>query len=144
MTGGGQQFMILNPEEWIDLCRFRALYEAGVSISAIARETGWASRSVETSPETGATPEPRRKFDQDFKEGAVRLVREIGRPIAQVAKDLEINAGTLANWVALDRQARDGGGRLDENGRLELARLRWENADLAMERDVLSAVGSPR
>src|SRR5689334_12443593 len=81
--------------------------------------------------------ESRRKFDQDFKEGAVRLVRETGRPIAQIAKDLGINAGTLANWVALDRQGRDGNGRLDEDERLELARLRRENAELAMERDVL-------
>ena len=81
--------------------------------------------------------ESRRKFDQDFKEGAVRLVRETGRSIAQVAKDLGINAGTLANWVALGRQATDGGGRLDEDERLELARLRRENAELAMERDVL-------
>ena len=32
--------------------------------------------------------ETRRKFDQDFREGAVRLVRETGKPIAQVAKDL--------------------------------------------------------
>ena len=39
--------------------------------------------------------ETRRKFDADFKEGAVRLVRETGRPIAQVAKDLGINEGTL-------------------------------------------------
>ena len=54
-------------------------------------------------------PESRRKFDQDFKEGAVRLVRETGRPIAQVAKDLGINAGTLANWVALLRQERGEG-----------------------------------
>ena len=38
--------------------------------------------------------ETRRKFDQDFKEGAVRLVRETGKPIAQVAKDLGVNAGT--------------------------------------------------
>ena len=81
--------------------------------------------------------ESRRKFDQDFKEGAVRLVRETGHPIAQIAKDLGINPGTLANWVALDRQAKDGNGRLSEDERLELARLRRENAELAMERDVL-------
>lgn len=43
----------------------------------------------------------------------------------------------MANWVALDRQARDGGGRLDEDERLELARLRRENAELVMVRDVL-------
>ena len=30
--------------------------------------------------------ESRRKFDRDFREGAVRLVRETGRPIAQVAR----------------------------------------------------------
>ena len=43
--------------------------------------------------------EARRKFDQDFKEGAVRPVRVTGRPIAQVAKDLGINEGTLGKWV---------------------------------------------
>src|SRR3979411_3198746 len=81
--------------------------------------------------------EARRKFDQDFREGAVRLVRETGHPIAQIAKDLGINPGTLANWVALDRRAKDGNGRLSEDERIELARLRRENAELAMERDVL-------
>ena len=39
--------------------------------------------------------ETRRRFDQDFKEGAVRLVREARKPIAQVDKDLGINEGTL-------------------------------------------------
>jgi transposase len=87
--------------------------------------------------EAGAMAESRRKFDQDFKEGAVRLVRETGHPIARIAKDLGINPGTLANWVALDRQAKDGNGRLSEDERIELARLRRENAELAMERDVL-------
>jgi putative transposase len=85
-----------------------------------------------------AMGETRRKFDQDFKEGAVRLVRETGRPIAQVAKDLGINEGTLGNWVNADKRRRGDGNRaLSEDERAELARLRKENAELAMERDVL-------
>ena len=39
--------------------------------------------------------ETRRKFDRDFREGAVRLVRETGKPIAQVARDL---GSTLGPW----------------------------------------------
>ena len=82
--------------------------------------------------------ESRRKFDQQFKEGAVRIVRETGKPIAQVARDLGIHQGTLGRWVNGDRRAREGGdGRLDESEREELKRLRVENAELAMERDVL-------
>jgi len=38
--------LVLDPEEWMDLRRFRVLYEAGVSISAIARETGHHWRTV--------------------------------------------------------------------------------------------------
>jgi transposase len=79
-----------------------------------------------------------RKFDRDFREGAVRLVRETGKPIAQVARDLGINAGTLGNWAGADRRRREGGdGQLGEGERAELARLRKENAELAMRCDVL-------
>ncbi|KUL35408.1 transposase [Actinoplanes awajinensis] len=83
--------------------------------------------------------ETRRRFDQDFKDGAVRLVRETGKPIAQVARDLGINDGTLASWVNADRRRReDGAGDgLGEDGRVELARLRRENAELRMRCDVL-------
>ena len=70
--------------------------------------------------------ETRRKFDADFREGAVRLVRETGKPIAQVARDLGINAGTLGNWVNADARRRGPDGALSK-----------ENAELAMERDVL-------
>jgi transposase len=82
--------------------------------------------------------ETRRKFDQEFRAGAVRIVRETGKPIAVVARELGVNEGTLGNWVAIDRRARErGNGALGEDERAELARLRRENAELRMERDVL-------
>ena len=80
----------------------------------------------------------RRKYDAEFRDGAVTIVRETGKPIAQVARELGINDGTLANWVGRDRRAReDGNGTLSETERAELHRLRKECAELAMERDVL-------
>lgn len=82
--------------------------------------------------------ETRRKFDEDFKHGAVRIVRETGRPIAQVARELGINEGTLGNWCSVERRrSGDPGGVLSEDERAELVRLRRENAELAMQRDVL-------
>ncbi len=40
--------------------------------------------------------ETRRKFDLEFRAGAVRIVAESGKPIAAVARDLGVNPGTLA------------------------------------------------
>ena len=85
-------------------------------------------------------PEHRKKYDREFREGAVRIVNETQKPIAQVARDLGINDGTLGNWVARDREARAGtegrsGGDIEE-----LRRLRAEVAELRMERDVLIGV----
>ncbi|MCY0939740.1 transposase [Streptomyces sp. H34-S4] len=87
--------------------------------------------------------EKRRKFDAEFREGAVRIVAETGRPLAQVAKELGINDTTLASWVSRARKA-GGDGTLSVPEREELARLRQENVllkketkELAMERDVL-------
>jgi transposase len=41
--------------------------------------------------------EKRRRFDRDFRQGAVHLVLETEKPIAQVARGLGINEGTLGN-----------------------------------------------
>ena len=81
--------------------------------------------------------EMRKKYDREFREGAVRIVEETGKPIAQVARDLGVNEGTLGNWVTRARQAREGRGELSKDDLAELKRLRAENAELRMERDVL-------
>ncbi len=85
----------------------------------------------------------RRKFDAEFREGAVRIVTETGRPAAEVARDLGVKESTLASWVSRARKA-DGDGTLGELERAELLRLRREDAEkskrikqLEMERDVL-------
>ena len=83
-------------------------------------------------------PDSRRKFDTEFREGAVRIVRETGKPIAGIARDLGVHPGTLGNWVAKDRaeheEVQEG---LSTGDVAELKRLRAENAQLRMERDVL-------
>ncbi|MGW9136506.1 transposase [Streptomyces sp. NPDC055681] len=95
--------------------------------------------------------EKRRKFDAEFREGAVRIVSETGRPIAQVAKNLGINETTLSTWVSRAKKA-GGDGTLSVPEREELARLRRQDAEknkrireLEMERDVLKrCMGAPR
>ena len=79
----------------------------------------------------------RRKYDPEFREGAVTIVRETGKPIAEVARELGIGAGTLGSWVKKDRLAR---GEESDRARLDpgyVRRLERENAELRMERDVL-------
>ena len=82
-------------------------------------------------------PEKRKKYDPEFREGAVRIVEETTKPIAQVARDLGVNEGTLGNWVNQARAAREGHGELAKDDYAELRRLRAEVAELRMERDVL-------
>ena len=82
-------------------------------------------------------PEKRKKYDREFREGAVRIVEETGKPIAQVARDLGVNEGTLGNWVNQSRLAAEGTRGLSKDDREELKRLRAEVAELRMERDVL-------
>ena len=44
-------------------------------------------------------PERRRKFTPDFRDEAVKMVIETSRPIAEIARDIHVNEGTLGNWV---------------------------------------------
>ena len=82
---------------------------------------------------------PRRSFTDEFKAGAVRLVLEEGKPIPQVARDLDLTESTLRIWVERARTDRGQGkpGALTTEEREELRRLRKEVRELRMEREIL-------
>ena len=82
---------------------------------------------------------PRRSFTDEFKAGAVRLVIDEGKTIAQVARDLDLSKNSLQNWVARARADRGVGrpGVLTSAEREELSKLRKENRVLKMEGDIL-------
>jgi transposase len=80
----------------------------------------------------------RRQFTEEFKAGAVRLVLDEGKTIAQVSRDLGVTASVLRTWVIRARADRDGGkSGLTTDERAELTRLRKENRQLEMERAIL-------
>lgn len=80
------------------------------------------------------------KYPPEFRREAVELVRSSERPVVEVARSLGITDSTLHNWLKADRDARaraadpDG---LSESERQELQRLRKENVDLRIDREIL-------
>lgn len=80
----------------------------------------------------------RRKFSPEYREEAVKMVIEGSRPIAQVARDLGLNEGTLGNWVNAYRRAHaDEEPPLIISERARLRELEKEVRELKMEREFL-------
>lgn len=68
----------------------------------------------------------------------MRIVKETGKPVSYVTRDLGINEYTLHNWVQMDRHASGqavggGGGTLKESESEELERLRRKKAELVKQ-----------
>jgi transposase len=84
-----------------------------------------------------------RKYPDELRRRAVRLVFESGRPIAHVAQDLGVHREALRQWV---RQAEaDQGNRADRPTSAELEelrRLRKENAELRRANEILKAASA--
>ena len=80
----------------------------------------------------------RKNFSLEYREEAVKMVLESSRPIAQVARELGLNEGTLGNWVNTYRRAHAGEEPpLTISERARLRELEKENRELKMEREFL-------
>jgi len=81
----------------------------------------------------------RRQLTDEFKSEAVRLTRESGRPVAQVARELWISDNVLYRWMNEQRHVESLGSTRQavRAGQDELTRLKRENETLRKERDSL-------
>ena len=90
-------------------------------------------------PTKTAKRRDRRSFTPEFKAEVVRLCKAGDRSIERVAKDLDLTETALREWVQrADIDAGNGPtGALTTDERAELARLRRENKQLLMDREIL-------
>jgi transposase-like protein len=82
--------------------------------------------------------ERRRKFSPEFKNEAVKMVIESSRAIAEVAREIQVNEGTLGNWVNKYRvEHADEEPPLSMSDRARLRELERENRELKMKAEFL-------
>ncbi|WP_081982005.1 transposase [Streptacidiphilus albus] len=80
----------------------------------------------------------RKKDAPEYKAEAVELVVSSGRPVAEIARDLGLNEGTLGSWVNAAKRSgsiKDKPLTIDE--RVHMKELEEENRKLRMGRDFL-------
>ncbi len=88
--------------------------------------------------DASSTRRPRRRFTDEFKAGAVRLVLDEGKTVGRVARDLDLTESALRTWVDQARADQTNGRTgLTTEEREELRRLRKENRVLQTEREIL-------
>ncbi len=80
----------------------------------------------------------RKKFSPEYRQEAVKLVIDTSRPIAQVARELGLNEGTLGNWVNVYRRDHAGDEPpLDVSERARLREAERQLRDVKMENEFL-------
>lgn len=77
-----------------------------------------------------------KQYPKEFKDEAVALVLEQGYSVPEAAKSLGVAANMLYRWKDLHAQQVEGK-VLAEDEREELKRLRKENKELRMEKEIL-------
>ncbi len=88
------------------------------------------------------TQHKRPKYTLEFKQDAAKLVLEKGYTHQQAADNLGISLSAIGRWVRAERgpgakPTADQSSRLNLLGQTELTRLRKENEQLRMEREIL-------
>ncbi|MCX4025320.1 transposase [Spartinivicinus marinus] len=80
-----------------------------------------------------------KNYTAEFKESAVKLAVESDQPVAQTARELEVNVNTLYTWIDKYHHSKQGNKTAKNEEHLydELKRLRKENARLKEERAIL-------
>jgi transposase len=78
----------------------------------------------------------RRRFTQEFKDSAVKLVTEEGYKISEAARNLDVGVSVLRRWKAESEAAQQDVGTTAEL-KTELSRLKKENHRLKLEREIL-------
>ncbi len=78
----------------------------------------------------------RRNYPEDFKRDAVALVTEQGYSLAEASRSLGVSANLIGRWKR-DFEEQSGGNMLSQDEREELKRLRRENRELRMEKEIL-------
>ena len=78
-------------------------------------------------------------YTPEFKAGAVRLVLEEKKSMGSVARELDLTRSALEGWVRQAKADKGVGppGALTSAEKGELARLRKQNRELLMERELL-------
>ena len=86
----------------------------------------------------------KRKFTAEYKAEVVALCQRGDRSIGQVARDLDLTVSSVRSWVKqADIDAGKGpAGALTTDEREELRRLRRENRQLRMDREILKAAAA--
>lgn len=85
-----------------------------------------------------STKRGKKQFSPEYREEAVKMVIETSRPMAQVARELGLNEGTLGNWVNKYRQEHsDDEPPLEASERARLREAEREIREVKMENEFL-------
>ncbi len=93
---------------------------------------------MSTMANTAKPRRPRRRFTEEFKAGAVRLVLDEGQTVGRVARELDLTESALRHWADQARADQTHGRTgLTTEEREELRRLQKEIRVLRTEREIL-------